>query len=106
MKINKLGVYKMKKETDALSKNDEFLVTAIDHLNEMFYTPAIGAFMPWNYPAKFLGDMNPPKDQDQRARPADNISDGLVKCICYSAKVIEALHPPNVEVHRAGEEKP
>ena len=35
-----------------------------------------------------------------------NISDGLVKCICYSAKVIEALHPPNVEVHRAGEEKP
>lgn len=55
MKIDKLGVYKMKTDTIELFKNDEFLVTMIDHLNHAFYTPAIGAFMPWSYPAKFLG---------------------------------------------------
>jgi hypothetical protein len=71
MKINKLGVYKMKKETDALFKNDEFLVTGIDHLNGQFYTPAIGAWMPWDYPAKFLGEMNPPNVRDHRAGPSD-----------------------------------
>ena len=81
MKINKLGVYKANKNTFALMKNDEFLVTGIDYLNKQFYSPAIGQFIPWNYPARFLGTMD--------ANCQDSL-DG------------SKSHPPNVRDHRAG----